>query len=135
MHTLLTNSAAWQHADLSGSYLQDLAGKAEEVVDLLGTYFPILYTQPPNMPGCVTRAELATAVEQALAAVPVFAPHVIPLLLEKLSSSIRWGLQVQWVIKSQGHCVASHVCTGVLTKKCDFELLDRISIFQGCATP
>ena len=100
MHTLSTISAVWQHADLSGSYLQDLAGKAEEVMDLLGTYFPILYTQPSNMPRCVTRVELATAVEQALAAVPVFAPHVIPLLLEKLSSSIRWGLQAfQWLIK------------------------------------
>jgi hypothetical protein len=133
---LSTISAAWQHADLSGSYLQDLAGKAEEVMDLLGTYFPILYTQPPNMPGCVTRAELATAVEQALAAVPVFAPHVIPLLLEKLSSSIRWGLQAfQWFIRSQGHCMASHLSTGVLMKKCDFALLDRISILQGCAAP
>ena len=69
-------------------------------MDILGVYFPILYTQPPNVPGCVTRAELATAVEQAMAAVPVFAPHVIPLLLQKLSSSIRWGLQAfQWFIK------------------------------------
>ena len=93
LHTRLTISAAWEHADLSDVYLQDLAGKAEEVVDILGIYFPILYTQPPNMPGCVTRAELATAVEQAMAAVPVFASHVVPLLLQKLSSSIRWGLQ------------------------------------------
>lgn len=56
---------------------------------MLGCYFPIIYTPPQNIPDSVTRQELAAAVEQAMAATPALAPHVVPLLLEKLSSSLR----------------------------------------------
>ena len=69
--------------------LQSLDTQVEEVVEVLGCYFPIIYTAPQNMPGSVTRQELAAAVEQAMAATPALAPHVVPLFLEKLSSSLR----------------------------------------------
>ena len=68
---------------------QSLEAQAEEVVEVLGCYFPIIYTPPQNMAGSVSRQELATAVEQAMAATPALAPYVVPLLLEKLSSSLR----------------------------------------------
>lgn len=58
-------------------------------MDVLGCYFPIVYTPPANTTGKITREELVRGVEQALSAVPAFAPHVIPMLLEKLSSSFR----------------------------------------------
>ncbi len=71
------------------NYLQSLETQAQEIVSVLGCYFPIIYTPPQNMLGSVTRQELAAAVEQAMAAAPALALHVIPLLLEKLSSSLR----------------------------------------------
>jgi hypothetical protein len=122
---------------ISGFDLQGLAEKAEEVVDSLGTYFPILYTQPPNMPGCVTRTELAAAVKQALAAVPVFAAYVIPLLLQKLSSSVRCSLEAfsvfakgqnatVWYLKSSLECAWRNL---------NRALLGGVSNLQGCATP
>ena len=47
--------------------VQALRSKAEEVVEVLGCYFPVVYTPPPSAPGeVVTRAALASAVERAL---------------------------------------------------------------------
>lgn len=44
---------------------------------------------PP--PACsITREQLAAGLEAVLAAEPRFAPHLVPLIMEKLSSSIRW---------------------------------------------
>ena len=37
----------------------------------------------------ITRQDIATGLEQALAAEPLFAPHLVPLALEKLSSTLR----------------------------------------------
>ncbi len=58
-------------------------------MDVLGCYFPIVYTPPADTTGKVTREELVSAVESALSAAPAFAPYVVPMLLEKLSSSFR----------------------------------------------
>ena len=69
--------------------LQELEEHAEELVDVLGCYFPIVYTPPAQTKGKVTREELVAGVERALSAAPVFAPYVLPMLLEKLSSSLR----------------------------------------------
>jgi len=69
--------------------VQELEEHAGELVDVLGCYFPIVYTPPADSKGKITREELVRGVEQALSAVPAFAPHVIPMLLEKLSSSFR----------------------------------------------
>ena len=75
--------------------VQALRGKAEEMVEVLGCYFPVVYAPPPAVPvgEVVPRAALASAVEHALAAAPALAPHAVPLLLEKLASSLRWGPQ------------------------------------------
>ena len=71
--------------------VQVLRSKAEEVVEVLGCYFPVVYAPPPVAPAgeVVTRAALASAVERTLAAAPALAPHALPLLLEKLASSLR----------------------------------------------
>lgn len=69
--------------------MQELEEHAEEVVDVLGCYFPIVYTPPAQAKGKVTREELVSGVEQALSAAPAFAQYVLPMLLEKLSSSLR----------------------------------------------
>lgn len=71
--------------------MQALRGKAEEVVEVLGCYFPVVYAPPPAAPAgeVVTRAALASAVQRALASAPALAPHTVPLLLEKLASSLR----------------------------------------------
>lgn len=54
---------------------------------MLSCYFPVVYTPPDDAPGkAVTRQELLLAVESALA--PAFAPYVVPLLLEKMTSSL-----------------------------------------------
>jgi hypothetical protein len=75
---------------------QALEQHAEELVDVLSCYFPIVYTPPADALGGATalaaavvgRQELVSAVQAALAATPAFAPHVVPLLLEKLTSSL-----------------------------------------------
>ena len=79
--------------EFSCCWQADVGEEAEEVVEVLGCYFPVVYKPPPSMPGeaVVTRPALASAVERALAAAPALAPHAIPLLLEKLASSLRWS--------------------------------------------
>ena len=69
--------------------MQEVEEHAEELVDMLGCYFPIVYTPPADTKGKVTREELVAGVERALSAAPALAPYVIPMLLEKLSSSLR----------------------------------------------
>jgi hypothetical protein len=40
----------------------------------------------------ITRQELAEGLEAALVAERLFAPHLLPLAFEKLSSTLRWVL-------------------------------------------
>lgn len=53
------------------------------------------FTPPPNDPHRITRAQLAADLEATLVATPLFAPHLLPLLLEKLGATLRcvggWG--------------------------------------------
>ncbi len=56
--------------------------------DVVACYFPITFRMPPeNMHG-LTRDDLANSLEDTLSCTPLFAPFILPLLLEKLSSSI-----------------------------------------------
>ena len=57
---------------------------------MLACYFPITYA-PPAAGGAdvITREQLVAGVAGALAAAPPFAPHALPLVLEKLGSSLR----------------------------------------------
>lgn len=57
---------------------------------MLACYFPITYA-PPAAPGpeVITREQLVAGVAAALAAATAFAPYALPLILEKLGSSLR----------------------------------------------
>ncbi|GIL46512.1 hypothetical protein Vafri_3508, partial [Volvox africanus] len=64
----------------------------DEVADWASSYFPISFNPPPNLargPAAITRADLSSALETALAASPFLAGGVLPLLVEKLSSTYR----------------------------------------------
>ncbi|KAL6756685.1 Dos2-interacting transcription regulator of RNA-Pol-II-domain-containing protein [Haematococcus lacustris] len=61
--------------------------QAPEVVEVLSCYFPLTFTPPKNDPH--SRAQLACALEEALAASPFLATWAVPLVLEKLSSTYR----------------------------------------------
>lgn len=68
-----------------------LERNAEELVDVLACYFPVVFSPPPNDPYGITRAMLATRLLRPLTASPALAPYVVPLVLEKLASSHRLG--------------------------------------------
>ncbi|PNH10612.1 MMS19 nucleotide excision repair [Tetrabaena socialis] len=76
-----------------------LASLADEVADWAAAYFPVSFNPPPPLPAAaggtapraaaITRADLAAALEAALAASPFLAGGAVPLLVEKLSSTYR----------------------------------------------
>lgn len=64
-----------------------------KLLGLRGTRLPphAVTLPAPLRPRCrITRQDLAAGLEATLAAEPLFAPHVVPLACEKLSSSLRW---------------------------------------------
>ncbi|GAB2250129.1 hypothetical protein Droror1_Dr00013488 [Drosera rotundifolia] len=65
-----------------------VANVAEEIFDNLGCYFPIHYTHPKGEDVDISREKLSTALMMAFASTPFFEPFAIPLLLEKLDSSL-----------------------------------------------
>ncbi|MCD9640270.1 hypothetical protein HAX54_025471 [Datura stramonium] len=65
-----------------------LANFAEDLFEILGCYFPIHFTHPKSDDVDVKRGELSRALMLAFAVTPLFEPSAIPLLLEKLSSSL-----------------------------------------------
>lgn len=66
-----------------------LASCAEDLFDIISRYFPISFNPPPNDSLGITREDLSKALLGAFMSSPLFAPFSIPLLLEKLSSSLR----------------------------------------------
>lgn len=60
----------------------------EELFDVTACYFPIAFTPPPKDPHGITRAMLASALTGVFASTYRIAHLVMPLLFEKLSSSI-----------------------------------------------
>ncbi|KAK9823856.1 hypothetical protein WJX72_005960 [[Myrmecia] bisecta] len=68
--------------------LAALQKSAEEFGDMLSCYFPIMFKPPPNSAHAITREDLAGELERTMAASALLAPHVLPLLLEKLASSL-----------------------------------------------
>ncbi|KAL0415179.1 UNVERIFIED_CONTAM: MMS19 nucleotide excision repair protein [Sesamum latifolium] len=75
-------------AQLYPSSSGPLANFAEDLFEILGCYFPIHFTHPKGEDDDVKREELARALMLAFASTPLFEPFSIPLLLEKLSSSL-----------------------------------------------
>ncbi len=56
---------------------------------MLSCYFPVTFTPPPNNVHGITRSDLASALEAALACCLLYADQLVPLVLEKLSSNVR----------------------------------------------
>uniref|UniRef100_T1JH66 MMS19 nucleotide excision repair protein n=1 Tax=Strigamia maritima TaxID=126957 RepID=T1JH66_STRMM len=61
---------------------------AEEFFEVISCYFPIDFSPPSNNPHGVTKEDLILTLRNCLAATPVFGPFCLPLLIEKLDSSI-----------------------------------------------
>ncbi|XP_062097973.1 MMS19 nucleotide excision repair protein homolog isoform X2 [Humulus lupulus] len=70
--------------DPNGS-LENFSG---ELFETLSSYFPIHFTHPKGEDTDVKRDDLARALMVAFSSTPLLEPYVIPLLLEKLSSSL-----------------------------------------------
>lgn len=66
-----------------------LEESCDEAFDVLSCYFPVSFTPPSNDPHGITREQIARQLESTLAAVPLFSPLVIPLITNKLSSTLR----------------------------------------------
>jgi DNA repair/transcription protein MET18/MMS19 len=66
----------------------DFEAYVEEISDVLFCYFPISFKAPPNDPYGITAEDLRLALRKCIAASPVFSTHSIPLLMEKMSSTI-----------------------------------------------
>ncbi|XP_027770955.1 MMS19 nucleotide excision repair protein homolog isoform X2 [Solanum pennellii] len=65
--------------------LENFAG---DLFEILECYFPIHFTHPKSDDVDMKREELSRALMLAFASTPLFEPSVIPLLLDKLSSSL-----------------------------------------------
>ncbi|KAJ7963077.1 MMS19 nucleotide excision repair protein-like protein [Quillaja saponaria] len=66
-----------------------LASFAGDIFEILGCYFPIHFTHPKGENVDVQRDDLSRALMSAFSSTPLFEPFVIPLLLEKMSSSLQ----------------------------------------------
>ncbi|XP_023547397.1 MMS19 nucleotide excision repair protein homolog isoform X1 [Cucurbita pepo subsp. pepo] len=65
-----------------------LASSSSDLFEFLGCYFPIHFTHGKEEDVDVTRNDLSQALMMAFSSNPLFEPFAIPLLLEKLSSSL-----------------------------------------------
>ncbi|GMI72401.1 homolog of yeast MET18 [Hibiscus trionum] len=65
-----------------------LADVADGLFEILGCYFPIHFTHPKGEDVNIKRDDLARALMLAFSSTPLFEPYAIPLLLDKLSSSL-----------------------------------------------
>eukprot|EP00736_Rhodelphis_marinus_P006610 Rmarinus@m.12887 len=69
------------------SSLMLLPDEVANLTDVTCCYFPITFTPAPNDPHGITRECLIDALREVFS-VPAAAPHVIPMVAEKLSSSL-----------------------------------------------
>ncbi|CAI9114214.1 OLC1v1014878C1 [Oldenlandia corymbosa var. corymbosa] len=76
--------AAQLFPDSSGPF----AKYAAEFFEILGSYFPIHFTHPKDEDVGVGRDELSRALMLAFGSTPLFEPYSIPLLIDKLSSTL-----------------------------------------------
>lgn len=61
----------------------DIKRFVEELFEVVACYFPIDFTPPSNDPHGITREQLVSLNRAALCASPLFAPLLLPLVLEK----------------------------------------------------
>jgi len=69
-------------------YIDAVASYAQELFDVVACYFPITFTPPPNDPHGITKEGLVGALRRVFAATPRLADWVLPLLVEKLESTV-----------------------------------------------
>ncbi|CAH8362109.1 unnamed protein product [Eruca vesicaria subsp. sativa] len=65
-----------------------LAAEASDLFDIISCYFPLHYTHTKGDEASIPREELSRRLSLAISSTPFFEPYAIPLLLEKLSSSL-----------------------------------------------
>ncbi|KAJ0971423.1 hypothetical protein J5N97_019382 [Dioscorea zingiberensis] len=65
-----------------------VADFANDLFEILGRYFPVYFTHQRSDDLGITRDELSGALMRAFCSTPYFEPLAVPLLLEKLSSSL-----------------------------------------------
>ncbi|XP_019052369.1 PREDICTED: MMS19 nucleotide excision repair protein homolog isoform X2 [Nelumbo nucifera] len=80
----LVEVLAWLFPEPSGP----LASFAGDIFEILGCYFPIHFTHQQGDDFDIKRDDLSRALMLAFSSSPLFEPFAIPLLLEKLSSSL-----------------------------------------------
>lgn len=80
----VVESLARLYPDSSGL----LASFAKDIFDILEPYFPIHFTHPSSGDAHVQRDDLSRSLMSTFSSTALFEPFVIPLLLEKLSSSL-----------------------------------------------
>jgi len=61
---------------------------AEQLFEVVACYFPIDFSPPAALRSTVTKEQLSMALLNAMTASPLFGPFCVPLIIEKLSSSI-----------------------------------------------
>uniref|UniRef100_A0A1J3E954 MMS19 nucleotide excision repair protein n=1 Tax=Noccaea caerulescens TaxID=107243 RepID=A0A1J3E954_NOCCA len=65
-----------------------VASEASGLFDIIGCYFPLHFTHTKGDKASVSREDLSRGLLLAFSSTPFFEPYAIPLLLEKLSSSL-----------------------------------------------
>ncbi|KFK31334.1 hypothetical protein AALP_AA6G098500 [Arabis alpina] len=75
-------------AQLFPSSSGPVASNASDLFDNIGCYFPLHFTHKKDDEAGITREDLSRGLLLAFSSTPFFEPYAIPLLLEKLSSSL-----------------------------------------------
>ncbi|KAL1188270.1 MMS19 nucleotide excision repair-like protein [Cardamine amara subsp. amara] len=65
-----------------------VASDASDIFDSIACYFPLHFTHTKGDEASITREDLSRGLLRAFSSTPFFEPYAIPLLLEKLSSSL-----------------------------------------------
>jgi hypothetical protein len=80
--------ALYQQPQLSG--VPHLHDNLEDLFDVgVAAYFPVMFTPPKNDPHSITREMLLQCTIDALGSCPQFAALGIPLISEKMGSSLK----------------------------------------------
>ena len=97
---------------------ESLAANYEELFDVVACYFPVSFTPPPTNVHGITREDLAGALQTTLTCTTLFASLFIPMLLEKLSSSLRSGTN----LTKAGVCNVAGLLSACVSHLCEMYL-------------
>ena len=113
----------------------DFAAYAQDIFDMVFCYFPITFRPPPNDPYGITAEDLKLGLRRCVAGSHLFAESAIPLLMEKLSSSM--GSAKKDAMETITACApvyTPNAFVSVLPKIWDYlkEEVSRVGIFMLC---